>query len=88
VKVAFALWFIGVMIFSVGGYISGLTGICAAVYPYASPLAAVFAPIRVAGVTAYLTGVLGRFATERRLRTYGVYETVELARFCICRVLL
>jgi hypothetical protein len=52
--------------------------ICAAVYPYASPLAAVFAPIHVAGAAAYLTGVLGRFATERRLRTYGVYEAVEL----------
>jgi heme/copper-type cytochrome/quinol oxidase subunit 1 len=26
VKAAFALWFIGIMIFSVGGYISGLTG--------------------------------------------------------------
>jgi hypothetical protein len=26
-----------------------------------------------------LAGVLARFATERRLRTYGVYEAVELA---------
>jgi hypothetical protein len=32
-------------------------------YPYA----AVFAPIHVAGAAAYLSGVLGRFATERRL---------------------
>jgi hypothetical protein len=52
--------------------------ICAAVYPYASPLAAVFAPMHVAGAVAYLR-VLGRFATERRLRVYGVYEAVELA---------
>lgn len=50
-----------------------------AAYPYAPPLAAVFAPIHVAGAAAYLTGVLGRFATERRLRAYGVYEAVELA---------
>jgi len=52
--------------------------ICAAVYAYASPLAAVFAPIHVAGAVAYLR-VLGGFATERRLRVYGVYEAVELA---------
>ncbi len=52
--------------------------ICAAVHPYASPLAAVFAPIHVAGAAAYLTVVLGRFATERRLRAYGVYVAVEL----------
>ncbi|KUO87795.1 MAG: hypothetical protein AT715_04805 [Thermoproteus sp. JCHS_4] len=50
-----------------------------AAYPYAPLLAAVFAPIHVAGAAAYLTGVLGRFATERRLRAYGVYEAVELA---------
>jgi hypothetical protein len=49
-----------------------------AAYPYAPLLAAVFAPIHVAGAAAYLTGVLGRFATGRRLRTYGVYEA-ELA---------
>jgi len=48
-------------------------------YPYAPLLAAVFASIHVAGAAAYLTGVLGRFATERRLRAYGVYEAVELA---------
>ncbi len=53
--------------------------ICAAVYPYASLLAAVFAPIHVAGASAYLTVVLGRFATERRLRAYGVYEAAELS---------
>ncbi len=52
--------------------------ICAAVYPYASPLAAVFAPIHVAGAAAYLIGVLGRFATESWLRAYCVYEAVEL----------
>jgi len=46
--------------------------ICAAVYPYVSSLAAVFAPMHVAGAVAYLR-VLGRFATERRLRVYGVY---------------
>jgi hypothetical protein len=51
--------------------------ICAAVYPYASPLAAVFASIHVAGAAAYLR-VLGRFATERQLQAYGVYEA-ELA---------
>jgi hypothetical protein len=50
-----------------------------AAYPYAPLLVAVFAPIHVAGAAAYLTGVLGRFATERRLRAYGVYEAVELA---------
>jgi hypothetical protein len=47
-----------------------------AAYHYAPLLAAVFAPI--AGTAAYLTGVMGRFATERRLRAYGVYEAVEL----------
>jgi hypothetical protein len=50
-----------------------------AAYPYAPLLAAVFAPIHVAGAAAYLTSVLARFATERRLRAYGVYEAVELA---------
>jgi hypothetical protein len=49
-----------------------------AAYPYAPLLAAVFAPIHVAGAAAYLTGVLGRFATERQLQAYGVYEA-ELA---------
>ena len=70
------LWFIGIMIFSVGGYIRPYgraeAYICAATYPYASSLAAVFAPMHVAGAVAYLR-VLGRFATERRLRVYGVY---------------
>jgi hypothetical protein len=50
-----------------------------AAYPYDPLLAAVFAPIHVAGAAAYLTGVLGRFATERRLLAYSVYEAVELA---------
>jgi hypothetical protein len=44
-------------------------------YPYA----AVFAPIHVAGAAAYLTGVLGRFATERRLRAYSVYKAEPAA---------
>jgi len=76
VKVAFVLWFIGIMIFSVGGYIRPYgraeAYICAAVYPYVSSLAAVFVPMRVGGAVAYLR-VLGRFATERWLRVYGVY---------------
>jgi len=50
-----------------------------AAYPYAPLLAAVFAPIHVAGAAAYLTSVLGSFATERWLRAYGVYDAVELA---------
>jgi len=54
--------------------------ICAAVYPCTSSLAAVFTPMHVAGAVAYLR-VLGMFATERRLRAYGVYEAVELAAF-------
>ena len=75
-KVAFVLWFIGIKIFSVGGYIRPCgraeAYICAAVCPYASSLAAVFAPMHVAGAVAYLR-VLGRFVTERQLRVYGVY---------------
>ena len=39
-----------------------------AAYPYAPLLAAVFAPIHVAGAAAYLTGVLGRSATESQHR--------------------
>jgi hypothetical protein len=50
-----------------------------AAYPYAPLLAAVFAPMHIAGAAAYLTGVLGRSATESWLRAYGVYEAVELA---------
>ncbi len=50
-----------------------------AAHPYAPLPATVLAPIHVAGAAAYLTGVLGRLATERRLRAYGVYEAVELA---------
>lgn len=50
-----------------------------AAYPYAPLLAAVFAPIHVAGVSAYLTVVLGRSATESWLRACGVYEAVEPA---------
>jgi hypothetical protein len=52
-----------------------LTAAC----PYVPLLAAVFAPIHVASAAAYLTGVLGKFATEKRLRAYGFYEAVELA---------
>ena len=36
--------------------------------------------MHVASAVAYLR-VLGRFATERRLRAYGVYEAIELAAF-------
>jgi hypothetical protein len=50
-----------------------------AAHPYALLLAAVFAPMHVAGAAAYLTGILGRSATESWLRAYGVYEAVELA---------
>ncbi len=49
-----------------------------AAYPYDPLPVAVFAPMHVAVAAAYLTGVLGGLATERRLRAYGVYEA-ELA---------